>query len=139
MIKPLVKDVESLSVPCERASTADAQLAQDLLDTLASLDEAACLAANQIGEAKQVVVYLDSSDRPRVMFNPALKRGLRPSRVEEACLSHEAPTKSTRFDQILVTYDELVDGALVPRKKELRGWTAQLVQHMIDHCKGKPV
>lgn len=139
MIKPLVKDVESLSVPCERASAADAGLAQDLLDTLASLDEAACLAANQIGEAKQVVVYLDSNDRPRVMFNPVLKRGLRPSRVEETCLSHEAPTKSTRFDQILVTFDELVDGALVPRKKELRGWTAQIVQHMIDHCKGKLV
>ena len=45
----------------------------------------------------------------------------------------------TRYDRIKVAYDELVDGALVARKKDFTGWTAQIIQHMIDHCKGKLV
>ena len=45
----------------------------------------------------------------------------------------------TRFDRIKVAYDELADGALKPRKRDFTGWTAQIVQHMIDHCKGKLV
>lgn len=139
MIKELVKDTELLSTPCEPATADDADLATDLLDTLASLEDAACLAANQIGETKQVIAYLDTKDRAHVMFNPTLKRALRPARVEEACLTCDEGTKSTRYDQITVVYEELVEGSLVPRKKEFRGWTAQIVQHMIDHCKGKMV
>ncbi len=139
MIKELVKDAELLSTPCEPATADDADLATDLLDTLASLEDAACLAANQIGVTKQVIAYLDTKDRAHVMFNPTLKRALRPARVKEACLTCDEVTKSTRYDQITVVYEELVEGSLVPRKKEFRGWTAQIVQHMIDHCKGKMV
>ncbi|NPD31393.1 formylmethionine deformylase [Eggerthellaceae bacterium zg-1084] len=139
MIKKIVTDRELLSQPCEPATAEDAALAQDLLDTLATDDEYACLAANQIGATKRVVVYRDAADRPHVMFNPQLKRGLRPSRVEETCLSLDEASKVTRFDQIMVTYDELVEDTLIPRRREFRGWTAQVVQHMIDHCNGKLV
>ena len=137
MIRELVTDEELLATPCEPATADDAQLAQDLLDTMASIEDAACLAANQIGVSKAVIAYRNEKDRPHVMFNPTMKRALRPGRVEEGCLTREGTTKVTRFDQATFTYQELVDGVLIPRKKECRGWTAQILQHMIDHCNGK--
>ena len=66
MIKELVTDEAILSQPCEPATAEDAAVAQDLLDTLASLDEAACLAANQIGVAKAVSVYHDENEQPHL-------------------------------------------------------------------------
>ena len=137
MIRELVTDVEVLSKPCEQATAEDAELAQDLLDTLESIEDAACLAANQIGVAKAVIVYKNEKDRAHVMFNPSLTRALRPFRTEEGCLTREETTKVTRYDQATFTFQELVDGTLIPRKKECRGWTAQILQHMIDHCHGK--
>lgn len=139
MIRELVTDEQLLSQPCEPGTAEDAELAQDLLDTLASIDDAACLAANQIGVAKCVVAYKDDKNAMHVIFNPVMKRALRPSRVEEGCLSREDISKVTRFDQATFTFQELVDGQLVNRKREWRGWTAQILQHMIDHCKGKLV
>ncbi|HIW76396.1 MULTISPECIES: peptide deformylase [Gordonibacter] len=139
MIKELIKDEALLSQPCEPATADDAEVAQDLLDTLGSLEDAACLAANQIGVTKCVVAYLDDNEQPRVMYNPTLKLALGAFKTTEGCLSLEADSKVTRYDRIKVAYDELVDGALQPRKKDFTGWTAQLIQHMIDHCKGKLV
>ena len=139
MIKELVKDEAILSQPCEAATEDDAQVAQDLLDTLASLDNAACLAANQIGVTKRIVAYLDENDRPHVMYNPVLKLALGAFKTEEGCLSLEADSKVTRFAKIKVAYEELADGALRPRKQDFTDWTAQIIQHMIDHCKGKLV
>lgn len=139
MIKELVADEAVLSTPCEAATADDAPLAQDLADTLASLDEAACLAANQIGAAKAIVAYLDERDEVRIMYNPKLLRGLGAYKTTEGCLTREGESKVTRYDRIKVAYDELADGALVPRKKDFNGWTAQAIQHMVDHCKGKLV
>lgn len=139
MIKELVKDEAALSQPCEAATAEDASVAQDLLDTLASLEGAACLAANQIGAAKCIVAYLDDNDQPHVLYNPILKQALGAFKAVEGCLSLEAESKVTRYDRIKVFYDELVDGELKPRKKDFNGWTAQIIQHMIDHCKGKLV
>lgn len=139
MIKDLVKDEALLSLPCEAATAEDAPIAQDLIDTIASMEGAACLAANQIGVTKAVIVYLDEDDQPHVMYNPVMKQALGAFKTVEGCLSLEAESKVTRFDKIKVSYDELVDGSLQPRKKAFTGWTAQLVQHMIDHCKGKLV
>lgn len=139
MIKELVRDEALLSQPCEKATAEDAPIAQDLIDTIESMDGAACLAANQIGVTKSVIVYLDEDDRPHVMYNPVMKQALGAFKTVEGCLSLEADSKVTRFDRIKVSYDELVDGELRPRKKSFTGWTAQLIQHMIDHCKGKLV
>ena len=139
MIKELVKDEAILSQPCETATAEDAPVAQDLLDTLESLEGAACLAANQIGLTKRVVVYLDDKDQPHIMYNPVLKQALGAFKAVEGCLSLEADSKVTRFDRIKVGYSELVDGELKPRKKDFNGWTAQIIQHGIDHCKGKLV
>ena len=137
MIKELVKDEAVLSKKCTRATAEDEKIAQDLIDTMKSIEDCACLAANQIGVSKAVIAYNDDKNRAHVMFNPGMKRALRPYRTEEGCLTREDTTKLTRYDQATFTYQELVDGVLIPRKKECRGWTAQILQHMIDHCKGK--
>lgn len=139
MIKELVHDETLLSRPCAAATAQDADVAQDLLDTLASIDSAACLAANQIGAEKAIIAYLDEKENPQVMYNPKLLLGLGAFKAEEGCLTRDEISVVTRYQRIKVAYDEMVDGTLVPRKKDLTDWTAQIVQHMIDHCKGKLV
>lgn len=139
MIKELITDDAVLSQPCKTATTQDAPVAQDLSDTLCSLDDAVCLAANQIGVPTCIVAYLDDKNKVNVMYNPVLKRAFGAFKTTEGCLSRETTSKVTRYNHIQVAYDKLQDGILVPQKKELSGWTAQIVQHMIDHCKGKLV
>mgnify|MGYP001863612435 FL=1 len=114
-------------------------MADDLVETLTSMDGAACLAANQIGATTCIIAYLDDDDQPHVMYNPRLLQALGAFKAVEGCLSLEADSKVTRFDRIKVGYSELVDGELKPRKKDFNGWTAQIIQHGIDHCKGKLV
>ena len=99
----------------------------------------ACLAANQIGVAKAVIVYHDENEQPHVMYNPVLKQALGAYKTVEGCLTLESESKVTRYERVKVVYDELVDGALVSRKRDFTGWPAELIQHMIDHCKGKLV
>lgn len=137
MIKELVHDEAILSQPCRPATAEDASIAQDLLDTLAANDGAACLAANQIGETVALVVYLDEADRPHVLYNPKVLLGLAAFKAPEGCLTREGETVVTRYARVKMAYDELVDGKLKPRKKDFLDWEAQMLQHMVDHCKGK--
>ena len=139
MIRELVTDTAVLSQRCEAATAEDAELAQDLIDTLASLENGACLAANQVGVTKAVVVYLDDDDKPHVMYNPKLLLGLGATKTVEGCLTLDEPSKVTRYAKVKVTFDELVDGELKSRKRDYTGWIAQMIQHMIDHCNGKLV
>ena len=139
MIRELTKDQELLSTRCEPATPEDAELAQDLIDTVQSLDDGACLAANQIGVTKAVVVYLDDDREPHVMYNPKLMLGLGASKTVEGCLTLDEPSKVTRYARIKVSFDELVDGAFRSRRRDYNGWVAQMIQHMIDHCNGKLV
>ena len=139
MIKEIVKDVEFLKQPTEPATAEDAQVAQDLIDTMQSMkDDCACLAANQIGVLKAVIVF-DDNGTVTTMYNPKVKQAMRPYRASEGCLSLEKETTVTRFQCVKVTYDELVDGQLVARERKLENWEAEIVQHAIDHCKGRLV
>ena len=139
MIKELVKDTEILSQPCAKATAEDADLAQDVVDTLNSLDDASCLAANQIGVPKAVVAFVDDDGKNHVFYNPKLLFGLHAVKTEEGCLTKEEPSKVTRYQKIRVSYEELVDGKLVARTRDFTGWYAQMIQHMIDHCRGRLV
>ena len=139
MIRELTKDQELLSTRCEPATPEDAELAQDLIDTVQSLEDGACLAANQIGVTKAVVVYLDDDRKPHVLYNPKLMLGLGASKTVEGCLTLDEPSKVTRYARIKVSFDELVDGEFRSRRRDYNGWVAQMVQHMIDHCNGKLV
>ena len=139
MVKDLVCDDAILSQVCAPATAEDAELAQDLIDTMNSLEDAVCLAANQIGVAKAVVAYKGDDEKDRVLYNPRVLMGLGPQKLVESCMTHEGESRVTRFVKIKVAYDELVDGVLKPRKKDFLGWEAQMIQHMCDHCKGKLV
>lgn len=139
MIKDLVKDEAILSQKCEKATAEDAELAQDLVDTMKSLEDCGCLAANQIGVAKAVVAYLDENEQAHVMYNPRIMMGLGAQKVQESCMTLDEPSKVTRYAKVKVAYDELVDGELKSKKRDFIGWTAQMIQHMCDHCKGKLV
>ena len=137
MIKELVTDEAILSQPCEPATAEDAELAQDLLDTLASIEDGACLAANQIGVAKAMFAYVDDKQKAHVVLNPRIMLGLAPARVVEGCLTREEETSVKRFAKVKLQYDEIVDDRLVSRRSDFVGWMAQVVQHMVDHCHGK--
>lgn len=93
MIKELVFDDAILSTPCEAATAEDASVAQDLIDTLASIEGAACLAANQIGVTKALCVYLDESDKPHAIYNPKIMLGLAAFKTEEGCLTRAKDQK----------------------------------------------
>lgn len=136
MIKEIITDEDILSKPCDAATAEDAAIADDLTETLLASDEAVCLAANQIGETKRIVAYLNEAGRPVVMFNPQITQKLKPYTAVEACLSREEPMAVQRFDWVRVSFERLQDGKLVPAKKKLEGNAAQAVQHMIDHCEG---
>jgi peptide deformylase len=136
VIKEIITDEDILSKPCEPATAEDASIGTDLVETLLASDEAVCLAANQIGETKCIVAYLNEAGRPVVMYNPQITQKLKPYTAVEACLSREEPTAVQRYDWIRVSYDRFQDGKLVSAKKKLEGNAAQAVQHMIDHCEG---
>lgn len=138
-VKELVADEVILSTPCEPATAEDAELAQDLIDTMNAHEDAVCLAANQIGVTRAVVVYKGDDEKDHVLYNPKLLMGLGPQKLVESCMTHAGESRVTRFVKAKVSYQELVDGKLVARKKDFLGWEAQMVQHMIDHCKGKLV
>lgn len=135
MIKEIVTDEEFLATPAEPATAEDADVVQDLLDTMASLDDCACLAANQIGVAKAIVAY-QGENGPHVMLNPKLVAMMKPYMAMEGCLSLGRETPAKRFQLIRVSYDAVVDGKLVSRARKYTGWTAEIIQHGIDHCAG---
>ena len=139
MVKELCYDTEILSRRCERATAEDAALADDLVETLEATEDAICLAANQIGVTKCVVAYQDDDGNAHVLYNPRLLMGLRAQKMIETCMTLEEDSKVTRYMKVKVSFDELVDGELVSKKRDFMGWEAQMVQHLIDHCNGKLV
>lgn len=138
MIKDIVKDRDFLSKPAEPATAEDAEVAEDLRDTIESLEDCVCLAANQIGSNKAIIAYEDNG-RIAVMFNPKIKMAAQPYQTQESCLSLEEVSEVKRFQMISVGYQVISNDNLVSRTKRLSGWTAELVQHGIDHCAGKLV
>lgn len=138
MIKDIVKDEKFLSQPAEAATAEDANVVQDLLDTLESLDDCACLAANQIGENKAIIAF-EGAKGMQVMLNPQIVASMAPYTASEGCLSLDHPSEVRRFQIIRVKFDALVNGKLESRTRKYTGWVAEAVQHGIDHCTGKLV
>ena len=108
-------------------------IAQDLLETLiAHKDGCVGMAANMIGVAKRIIAF-ESEDGYLVMFNPVILKKSGPYNTEEGCLSLEGVRPTKRWKSIKVQY-ETADGK--PRIRTFTGWTAQIIQHEIDHCDG---
>ena len=133
MIKPICKDTIFLSRKSVPATKADLPVVDDLLDTLRA-NAAGCvgMAANMIGVNKRVIAFsLGPVNIP--MINPVIAKRSEPYETEEGCLSLTGVRKTTRFRSIEV---EFLDRSFKPQKQTFTGWTAQIIQHEIDHCEG---
>ena len=134
MVQPIVHDPVLLARPSAPADAGDVAVARDLLDTLAAHREGCVgMAANMIGVLKRIIVF-DNDGADMVMFNPEIIRQSGPYQTEEGCLSLQGyPRPVKRYRQIKVRYQ---NEAMQTRMKTFTGWTAQIIQHEIDHCNG---
>ena len=135
MVKELMHDPLFLSRPSAPATKADLPIAQDLLDTLMAHRETCVgMAANMIGQSKQIIAFVCEDGSYMVMLNPVICKQDKPYQTEESCLSLlGGPRPCTRYQSIKVQYENL---QLQKRIKTFTGWTAQIIQHEVDHCKG---
>lgn len=133
MIRPIMKSTLILSRPSAPATAQDASVAQDLLDTFAA-NRRGCagMAANMIGILKRIIV-VDCEGEALLMYNPVIESSSNPYGTEEGCLSLEGLRPATRYRNITVLYE---DENYSPRKRSFSGYTAQIIQHEIDHCDG---
>ena len=133
MVKPIMRDVLFLGQKSIPATEEDLQVGRDLQDTLAANREACVgMAANMIGVKKRIII-VNAGFRDIIMFNPVIVRKSGPYETEEGCLSLPGVRKTKRYQSIKVQY-QTMDGK--PRIKTFAGWTAQIIQHEIDHCEG---
>ena len=138
MIKEIVHDPIFLAGKSEIAAKEDLQVAQDLLDTLiAHKDSCVGMAANMIGVKKRIIAFLDESGRVPtyiVMLNPEIIKKDGAYDTEESCLALlGGPRPCKRYKSIKVKYQTM---ELQTRIKTYTGWTAQIIQHEVDHCNG---
>ena len=134
MIKDLIHDPIFLARKAEPATQDDLQTAEDLLDTLTAHRETCVgMAANMIGVCKRIIAF-DNGGSYMVMFNPRIVKAAGAYDAEESCLSLlGGPRKTKRFRKIKVEYQT---DTFQTRLKTFEGWTAQIIQHEIDHCDG---
>ena len=133
MIRDIMKDEIFLSKKVEPATPDDLPVAQDLLDTLtAHKDGCVGMAANMIGVSKRIIIF-DNEGTYMVMFNPEIVKKSDPYQAEEGCLSLTGIRKAKRWRSIKVQYQ---NEKFQVRLKTFTGWTAQIIQHEIDHCQG---
>ena len=134
MIRPLVHDPLLLARKSSPATKEDLDIARDLLDTLtAHRDSCVGMAANMIGETKCIIAF-DCEGSYMVMLNPEILSSSGEYETEESCLSLlGGPRKTKRYQKIKVRWQNEL---LQTRIKTFTGWTAQIIQHEVDHCNG---
>ena len=133
MIRPIMRNELVLQQPSTAATEADLPIAQDLLDTLAAHRHSCVgMAANMIGVNKRIIAF-DNEGTYMVMFNPQIVKQSGGYEAEEGCLSLTGTRKTRRWQSIKVQYQ---NEKFQTRLKTFTGWTAQIIQHEIDHCNG---
>ena len=133
MVREIVRDTFFLQMKSEPATESDLPTAHDLLDTLAAhKDGCVGMAANMIGAAKRIIAF-DDCGRYTVMFNPEIIKCSGAYEAEEGCVSLDGTRKTKRYKSIKVRF---FNEDFLPRVKTFTGFTAQIIQHEIDHCNG---
>ena len=152
MIREICKDETFLAQKAAPATAADLGVAQDLMETLiAHKDGCVGMAANMIGVHKRIIVVADQNatkktsgkilskqkghtlPEPILMYNPEITKFSKPYETKEGCLSLSGVRSTTRYEQITVHY---LDEQFNERTEQFSGFTAQIIQHEIDHCNG---
>ena len=134
MVRELMHDPLFLGRKSRAATKEDLPIGQDLLETLLA-HRATCvgMAGNMIGETVAVIAFFDG-DKPVVMYNPEILKAEGAYQSVEGCLSLlGGPRKCTRYQKIKVRWD---NESFQKRVKTFNGWTAQIIQHEVDHCNG---
>ena len=133
MVREICRDEALLARKAEPAGAEDLGIARDLLDTLrAHGDGCVGMAANMIGENKRIIAF-ESDGAYMLMLNPVLVRQSGMYEAEEGCLSLSGIRKTKRFQTIKVRWQ---NEKLQTRLKTFTGFTAEIIQHEIDHCEG---
>ena len=133
MVCDICKDTVFLAQKAAPATAEDLGAAQDLLDTLAHhKDGCVGMAANMIGVNKRIIAF-DDQGQYMAMFNPEIIKRSGAYQAEESCLSLAGIRRATRWRSIKVRYQ---NQQFQERFKTFTGWTAQIIQHEIDHCEG---
>lgn len=134
MVCPIMKDPIFLARRAQPVEAAEAEeLSQNLKDTLlAHREECVGMAANMIGVCRRVIVF-DDGGKPAVMLNPEILRREGPYDAQEGCLSLPGQRPAKRWKKIKVRWQ---NEQMQSRVKTFEGWTAQIIQHEIDHCDG---
>ena len=133
MVREIMKDTLFLAQKSSPAAAEDLPVAADLLETLEAHKESCVgMAANMIGVSKRIIVF-DNEAIFMVMFNPEISKKSGPYEAEEGCLSLSGTRKTKRWKSIKVQYQ---NEKFQTRFKSFSGWTAQIIQHEIDHCEG---
>lgn len=133
MIKEIIHDPIFLCQKSQPATLADLSVAKDLLDTLISnKDGCVGMAANMIGVKKRIITF-DNNGMYMTMLNPEIVNKSGEYETEEGCLSLPGVRKTKRYRIITVKYQDL---SMTPQTQTFMGWTAQIIQHEIDHCNG---
>ena len=134
MVRQIIHDPLLLGIPSDPAGKEDVQVARDLLDTLTANKESCVgMAANMIGICKRIIVF-DNDGTYMTMFNPQILKASGSFDAEEGCLSLlGGPRKCKRYQTIKVQWQ---NEQFQTRIKTFTGWSAQIIQHEIDHCNG---
>ena len=133
MIKPIVRDIIFLGQRSEEATKQDMSVGQDLQDTLkANQDRCVGMAANMIAVKKRIII-VNMGFVNVVMYNPVIIKKDSPYETEEGCLSLDGVRKTTRYQNIEVEY---LDSSWKKQRQKYSGWTAQIIQHEVDHLNG---
>ena len=133
MVREICRDEAFLSQRAEPATKDDLGTAQDLLDTLlAHKDGCVGMAANMIGVNKRIIAF-DNEGSYLVMLNPEIVKRSGPYEAEEGCLSLSGTRRARRWRSIKVRWQ---NERFQERCKTFTGWTAQIIQHELDHCEG---
>ena len=133
MIKPIVRDTFFLGQKSAEVTKQDLSVGQDLQDTLnANRDRCVGMAANMIGVKKRIII-VNVGILNLVMYNPEILKKDLPYETEEGCLSLDGVRKTTRYQNIEVEY---LDSSWKKHRQQYSGWTAQIIQHEIDHLNG---
>ena len=133
MVREICKDEAFLAQKAEPATADDLVVAQDLLETFAAhKDGCVGMAANMIGVNKRIIAF-DNEGEYMVMFNPSIVKKSGPYETEEGCLSLTGTRHTKRVQTIKVQWQ---NEKFQTRLKTFSGWTAEIIQHEIDHCEG---
>ena len=133
MVKKIVRDPMFLQQKSEPATEADKQVIQDLLDTLrANQEHCVGMAANMIGVRKRIIVVAMGPFH-FAMVNPVITKRSGEYQTEESCLSLDGVRPCTRYREIEVDY---LDQDFRPQHGKYKDFTAQIIQHEVDHFEG---